>query len=264
VSNTIAILRKELNVYFTTVIAYAGFGAFSFLLGLVFVASLNRFQQATQYYLAAQQPEALERLNFNEMIIGPMFSTGVWMFLFFVPFLTMRLFAEEKQSRTFELLLSSPVRSIEMVAGKFLAVAVMMALMCAIPILFPLILSIYGSGGSGGGGVEWSPVLSGAVAVFLLGLTFSSLGILFSSLTESQIVAALLTFAALLVGFVLPMLAARLEGSWAGFLEYLSPVAHASRGLEGRVNLKDLVYFGTTIAGFLFLTHRVVESHRWR
>jgi ABC-2 type transport system permease protein len=213
----------------------------------------------TQYYLSQQQPEVLERLNFNDAIISPMFSTGVWMFLFFVPFLTMRLFAEEKSGRTFELLMSAPVRSIELVIGKFLAVACLMAAMSAIPLLFPLILNMYGNGG-----VEWSPVLSGAIAVFLLGLTFSAMGIFFSSLTESQIVAALMTFAALLVGFVLPMMAGRLEGAWAGFLEYLSPVSHVGRGLEGRVHLKDLVFFGSSIVGFLFLTHRVVESHRWR
>lgn len=261
--NTLAILRKELNVYFTTVIAYAGFGAFAFLMGLLFVASVNRFQQATQYALQQQRPEMLEQLNFNESIVSPMLSTGIWMFLFFVPFLTMRLFAEEKSGRTFELLMASPVRSIELVLGKFLAVFLLMVLMCAIPLLFPLILHLYGSG-TGGSGVDWPPIWTGILAVFMLGLTFSALGLFFSSLTESQIVAALLTFAALLVGFVLPMMAGRLEGDWRAFLEYLAPITHVGRGLEGRLVAKDLVYFGSAILACLFLTHRAVESHRWR
>ncbi|MCC7386254.1 MAG: ABC transporter permease [Deltaproteobacteria bacterium] len=262
--NTLAILRKELQIYFTTVIAYAGFGAYAFLMGLLFAASLNRYQQLTDLALSRQQPELLERLNFNDVIIAPMMSSGIWMFLFFVPFLTMRLFAEEKQSRTFELLMSAPIRSLEMVLGKFFAAALLIVVMSALPLLFPLILSLYGTGPGGSGGVEWAPVLAGTISVMLLGLTFATLGLFFSSLAESQIVAALLTFAALLVGFVLPMMAGRLEGDWRAVLEYLSPVTHVGRGLQGRIHLKDLVYFGTSILAFLVLTHRVVESHRWR
>ena len=261
--NAVHILRKELRIYFSTVIAYAGFGAYAFIMGLLFVGSLNRYQQYTQYYLAQQQPELLERLNFNDAIITPMLSTGIWMFLFFVPFLTMQLFAEEKAQRTFELLMSAPLRSIDLVLGKFGAVLLMMAAMCAIPLVFPLILSLYGTG-TYGTGVEWAPVYSGTLAVFLLGVTFCSLGMLFSSLAESQIVAAVLTFAALLISFVLPLVAARLEGDWRTVVEYLAPATHVRRGLEGRIHIKDLVSFGTFIVTCLFLTQRIVESHRWR
>jgi ABC-2 type transport system permease protein len=261
--NAIAILRKELRIYFSTVIAYAGFGAYAFIMGLLFVGALNRYQQLTQYYLSQQQPDLLEKLNFNDAIITPMLSTGIWMFLFFVPFLTMRLFAEEKSQRTFELLMSAPLRSIDLVLGKFMAVFLMMGVMAALPLIFPAILAAYGSGAHGSG-VEWAPVWSGALSIFLLGLAFCSLGLLFSSLAESQIVAALMTFAVLLVGFVLPLMAARLEGDWRAFVEYLAPATHVSRGLEGRLHLKDLVYFVTSILTCLFLTHRVVESQRWR
>jgi len=261
--NTLAILRKELRIYFSTVIAYASFGAFAFIMGLLFVGQLNRFQQFTQHYLSTQQPEMLERLNFNDAIITPMLSTGIWMFLFFIPFLTMRLFAEEKSGRTFELLMSLPLRSIDLVLGKFLAVALMIAAMVSIPLIFPYILEVYGTGGSTGA-IEWAPVWSGTLTVLLIGLAFCSLGMLFSALAESQIVAALMTFAALLITFVLPVMAARLEGDWRAFIEYLAPVSHVTRGLEGRLHLKDLVYFGSTIFLCLFLTHRVIESHRWR
>jgi ABC-2 type transport system permease protein len=261
--NTLAIARKELNIYFSTVIAYAGFGAFAFLMGMLFVGQLNRYQLSTQYMLSRQQPELLERLNFNDEIITPILSTGIWMFLFFVPFLTMRLFAEEKSSRTFELLMTAPIRTLDLVLGKFLAVGLLMVVMSAIPLIFPLILSIYGTGSSGSG-VEWAPIYSGSFVVFLMGLMFCSLGMLFSSLSESQIVAALMTFAALLVGFMLPVMAARLEGDWRGLIEYLAPATHVRRGLQGRIYLEDFVYFGSAIFGCLFLTHRVVESHRWR
>lgn len=261
---TIAILRKELEIYFTTVIAYSGFGALAFILGLVFISTLNKFQQYTEYYLAQQQPQMLERLNFNEAIINPVFSTGAWLFLFFVPFLTMRLFAEEKQNRTFELLMTAPVTSAQIVLGKFGALALIIGVLTAIPLIFPLILSIYGSGTDTATGVEWAPVWCSAGALLLVGLSFSALGLLVSAFTESQLVAALLTFAALLMGFVIPMVAGRLEGDWREVVEYLSPVTHVNRGLEGRLALKDLVFFLSATLGCLFLTMRAVESNRWR
>lgn len=262
--NIIAIAQKELSIYFTTVVGYAGFGAYTFILGLIFVSTLNKFQQTTTFYLSQQQPLLLERLNFNDSIILPTYSTGMWMFLFFVPFLTMRLFAEEKQARTFELLMTSPVTSLEMVLGKFFGVSFMMLVMAIIPLVFPTILHIYGTSAGPGSAVEWAPVWSSSITVLLLGLTFCTVGLLISALAESQIVAALLTFAALLLAFVLPMMAGRLEGDWRAVVEYLSPLAHVNRGLQGRVLFADLVYFGSSIVAFLFLTLRVVESHRWR
>ncbi|MFO0727286.1 MAG: ABC transporter permease [Myxococcota bacterium] len=264
VSNTIAIFRKELGVYFTTAIAYAGFGAFAFLTGLLFVGSLNRYQSLTDSAVSHQQPEMLERLNVNDLIVMPMFSTAVWMFLFFVPFLTMRLFAEEKSQRTFELLMSAPLKTIEIVAGKFLAVAFMMLVMSGIPMLFPAVLGFFTTGAAGSSGIEWTPIWSATLSLFLLGLCFAALGLFFSSLSSSQLVAALFTFAALLLGFVLPILAARLEGDWRVFLEFVAPTSHVGRGLQGRIHIQDLVYFGTTTLAFLVLTHRVVESERWR
>ena len=262
--NIFTIANKELSIYFTTVTGYAGFGAYAFLMGLVFVTSLNHFQQLTQNYLGQQRPELLETLNFNDQIVQPMMSTGVWMFLFFVPFLTMRLFAEEKSSRTFELLMTTPVTSLSMVLGKFLAVAVMIVTMCAIPLVFPLILDVYGATSSSGSPVEWAPIWSGTLSVVLMGLSFCAAGLLVSSATESQIVAALLTFAALLLAFVLPMIAGRLEGDWRTVVEYASPLSHVGRGVLGRLLLSDLVFFVSAIALMLFMTVRVVESHRWR
>ena len=262
--NTLTLARKELSIYFTTVVGYAGFGSYAFLMGLVFISTLNKYQGLTDYYLSNRQPTLLERLNFNDQIITPMLSSGLWMFLFFVPFLTMRQFAEEKSSGTFELLMTTPVRSFELVTGKFLSLAVMIAILTIIPLIFPIILHTYGSSTGTGSPVEWAPVASGFLAIFLMGLTCASLGLLVSALSGSQVVAALGTFAVLLIGYVLPMIAQRLEGDWRQLVEYLTPVSHVSRGLQGRIRLSDLVYFGSANAMLLYLTHRVVESHRWR
>ena len=258
--NTFVVLKKELRVYLTTVTAYAGTGAFAFIMGILFILKVNQFQAYTRRFLAQQEPQYLELLNFNDMIIAPMLQSGVSIFLFFVPFLTMRLFAEEKSGRTFELLMSLPLRSIDLVLGKFGALALIVSIMVTIPLIFPLILSMYGEGG----GPEWAPIWSGTLVVLLVVLAFCALGMLFSALSESQIVAALLTFAALLVGVFLPMLAGRLDGDWRAVLEYLSPLTHLRHGLTGRLHIKNLIYLGSSIVLCLLLTHRVVESHRWR
>lgn len=260
----LVIARKELGIFFTTATGYAGFGAYAFLMGILFVSALNRYQQLTQYYLTQQRPDLLATLNFNDAILAPMFSSGVWMFLFFVPFLTMRLFAEEKSQRTFELLMTAPVTSWDLVLGKFLASGLMVAVMAVIPLIFPFVLQAYGSAPGRASPVEWSPVLSAVGFTLLLGLTFVAIGLFMSSLTESQLMAALLTFGTLLMGYIFPMIAARLEGDWRLVVEYLSPISHVGRGIQGRVRLDDLAYFTSVAAAFLLFTQRVVESHRWR
>lgn len=263
-SKVFVIARKELGVFFTTATGYAGFGAYAFLMGLLFISSVNRFQQLTQYYLSQQRPDLLETLNFNDAILAPMFSSGVWMFLFFVPFLTMRLFAEEKSQRTFELLMTAPVTSWDLVLGKFLASSLMVALMALIPAIFPLVLHVYGATPGSASPVEWNPVWSALLFTALLGVTFVAIGLWMSALTESQLMAALLTFGILLMGYIMPMIAGRLEGDWRAVLEYLSPINHVGRGIQGRVLLEDLVYFGSVTLACLVYTQRVVESHRWR
>ncbi len=262
--NVITIARKELGIYFTTVVGYSCFGAYTFVLGLIFISRLNVFQTTYTSFYGRQQFDALSQLNFNDLIIAPVYGTGMWMFLFFVPFLTMRLFAEEKQSRTFELLMTAPITSFEMVIGKFLGVGFMMLVMAGIPLIFPAILQVYGSSSGPSSPVEWAPVFSSSMTLLLVGVTFCAVGLLVSALSESQIVAALLTFAALLLAFVLPLIAGGLEGDWRSVIEYVGPMAHIGRGLRGRVLLADLVYFGSATLTFLYLTYRVVESHRWR
>lgn len=263
-NKTLAIAKKELAVYFSTLIGYLGFGVYAFMLGLVFISQLNRFQALTARAVNMQKPELLSALNFNEQIITPTLSAGLWMFLFFVPFLTMRLFAEEKQSRSFELLMTAPLSSLQITLGKFLALVVMMSVMALIPLVFPLILQLYGTSAGPGSVVEWAPVLSGLLTIFLLGLSFCGLGLLVSALTEAQVVAALLSFSLFLLAFLLPTLAGRVEGEWRAIIEYLSPLSHVSRGLAGRVLLSDLIYFISAILTSLFFTVRVVESFRWR
>jgi ABC-2 type transport system permease protein len=261
---TLAIARKELGIYLTTPVGYIGFGTFAFLLGLLFTGALNKYQQYTEFYLGQQRPDLLDTLNFNDAILLPTFNSALWMLLFFVPFLTMRLFAEERSEGTLELLLTSPIRAWDIVLGKFLSLVAMMVVYHAIQLLFPLILELYGSGPAGHHPVEWAPIWSGIAVTLLFGIGLSTLGMLLSSMTRSQVTAALLTFTTLLLVFTLPLIASRVDGIWREVMDYAAPITHVSEGLQGRIRLTDLIYFVSSTVALLFLTSRVVESYRWR
>src|SRR6185503_7522679 len=113
------------------------------------------------------------------------------MLLFFVPMLTMRLFAEEKRSGTIELLLTYPVRDGEVLIGKFLAAGAVYAFLLALTLVYPAMLAYFAR-------IEWAPILTGYLGLLLLGGAFLSVGIIISSLTENQILAGFVSFCVLL------------------------------------------------------------------
>jgi ABC-2 type transport system permease protein len=215
-------------------------------------------------YLKARTPQMLATLNLNDQVISPTYYNALFLFLFMVPFLTMRLLAEEKRMKTFELLMTVPITPLQMVLGKYLAAVFMVGSICAIALIHPLILSQFASGPAGGSGIEWTSVLTGIGGVFLLGCAFVAYGLFASALAESPIMAALLAFVGLLIWWLVTW-GARLAEGWQGtVLTYLSPMTHVESAIRGVIVTQDLIYFATAIATWLFLCHRVVESHRWR
>lgn len=259
-----AIMKKELSIYFTTIVGYACFAGFALLLGYMFLQYLQAFIFQSQMYLKARTPQMLATMNLNEMVIAPSYYNALLLFLFMVPFLTMRLLAEEKRMKTFELLMTSPVTPLQMVLGKYFAAVVMVGAISALALIHPLILSRFASGPSGGSGIEWSSVFTGIGGVFLLGCAFSAYGLFASALADSPIMAALIAFVGLLIWWLITMGAAVAEGWQGDLLTYLSPVKHVEGAIRGVIETQDLVYFATAILTWLFLSHRVIESYRWR
>lgn len=261
----VTVMQKELSIYFRTVIGYSCLAGFSLLLGTMFLQYLQGFVFQSQTYLKARNTSLLASLNLNELVIAPTYYNALFLFLFVVPFLTMRLLAEEKRMKTFELLMTTPVTPFQMVLGKYLASLMMIAAICVLALVHPLILSRFATDGAGtGSGIEWSSVLTGVAGVFLMGAAFAAFGLFASSLTESPIVAAFLTFVGLLVWWLMGWGAQAAEGWQRDLLAYLSPPTHVEGAIRGLLVTEDLVFFATAIATWLFLCHRVVESHRWR
>ncbi len=255
--NTLTIAGREVRSYFSSPVAYVLLAAFLALAGYFFYALLTGFNQALALYTMMRNPEMLQRFNLNEMVIRPLLHNMSVLLIFIIPALTMRMFPEEKRAGTYELLLTSPVRIGEIVAGKFLGGLVLVALMVALSGLFGLLLSRYGN-------PEVPMMLTGYFGLFLMAVAFLAIGTLISSFTDNVVVAYVGTLFALLVLYTIGWLGETLTGFWGSVVRYISVTDHFQELTKGVIDTKNLVYFATILIVSLFLTHRSVESVRWR
>jgi ABC-2 type transport system permease protein len=258
--NAIAIAKKELNIYFATPVAYAMLTLFVVIGSYFFLRLLGAYQDMSLRAMQMQQPELMSRLNFQDAIFRNLFGNLGVILIFIIPSLTMRLLAEEKRQRTIELLYTTPVRSWEIVIGKFVAAVAILFLALALTLTYPILVQ-FNAGDANG--VDWRSVLLGYGGLFLLGSAYTAIGLFISALTESQVVASLLTFCALLMTWIIGWTSAEAQGWVRDLVIYLASVSHLDSFSRGTIELKDIVYFLSVIVLFLFATNRAVEAHRW-
>ena len=196
-------------------------------------------------------------LNVNEMVIEPSFQNMAVVLLLIIPIVSMRSFAEEKKSKTFRLLLSSPVHLKEIILGKFLACMIVITLMVLISSYSIGFLFMIGEPDVG-------PVLTGYLGILLTAGCYVSVGIFASSLTENQIVAAVITFGFSLFMWVIGWGAQTANSTTGQVLQYLSVIEHMDRFLKGMIETSDLAYYLSFIIFGLFLCYRTLDSNRWR
>ena len=257
---SLAIARKELNIYFATPIAYVMFTLFVVIGSYFFLRLLGAYQAASLQYMRFNSPELMNRLNFQDAIFRNLFGNLGVILIFIVPFLTMRLIAEEKRTKTIELLYTTPITPLDIVVGKYLASVIILGCALGLTLLYPLLLQLLASDASG---VDWRSISTGYLGLFLLGAAYMAIGLFISSLTESQVVAALITFVALLMTWIIGWAAQETEGAGREIIIYLASVSHLDSFSRGTLDLKDLTYFLSVIVLGLFATHRAVEAHRW-
>jgi ABC-2 type transport system permease protein len=174
-----------------------------------------------------------------------------------VPMITMRSFAEEKRAGTYELLLTSPVATWEIVLGKFFGAVCFICVMVGLTATYGAILAAYGN-------PEFGIMAAGYIGLFLLSVTFVTIGLFASSLTENQIIAAVTALVMLLLLYVISWPADTAGETFGGILRYASVTEHFAQMVKGVIDTKSLIYFASMIVGWLFLTQRSVESIRWR
>ena len=254
-SNILAIANKELKSYFVSPIAYVVVGLFAVLFGVFFVSSLSFLLRIS---LQAGMMQGAPPININEYMIRPLLgNTGVIM-LFVLPMITMRSYAEEKRSGTIELLISSPLTDWQIILGKFLGAVCLFVLMLAVTGIHMAILFWYGE-------PELAPILSGYLGLFLMGASFISIGLLISSATKNQVVAGMVTFAVLLLFWVIRWLGDPAGGTTTSqVLAYLSVLDHFDDFSKGVIDTSHLTYYASFIIFGLFLTAKSVDSERWR
>ena len=256
--STFTIAGREVRSYFSSPVAWVLMAVFLALGGYFFYALLTAFNQMLMIYGMMRNPEMLQRFNLNEMVIRPLLQNLSVLLIFIVPAVTMRMFPEEKRAGTYELLLTSPVRVSDIVFGKFLGGLVLVVMMVVLSGFFGLLLLAYGN-------PEVNLMLAGYGGLLLMAIAFLALGTLVSSFTDNVVVAYIGALFALLVLYTIGWMGETVPVPWLqATIKYLSITDHFQEFLTGVIDTKDLVYFATVVGVSLFLTHRSVESVRWR
>ena len=245
--NVPALLRRELNSCFASVLGYVVLMFFLIVMGVTFgviVGYLNR------------GPTQLTAMKI-------MFSMFWLPSLVVVPMITMRLLAEEKRAGTLEMLMTAPVTDFEVVFAKWLGAVVLYTLMWALTVLYVLILRHF-SGGTAA--LDLGPIATGYIGVLIVGQFLIAIGVLASSMTKNQVAAASMSFAVIFL--VLIVL------NWLGFLFQGGPLNEIIRALSafehmddfsrGILDLRPIVLYLSGTVWALFVATRVVESRKWR
>lgn len=253
-----AIAGRELRSIFSTPVAYVMFSVYLVFSGFAFFLSLTGFLSALQQIQAFQRFDLLEQFNLNTSVIEPSLGIFSFVFLLLIPLLTMRAFAEEQATGTIELLLTSPLTIWEIVLGKYLAILVVIGILVGLSALYPALLFYYGD-------PELLPTLAGLMGLFLYGAAFAAIGCLISSLTRSQISAALVTFFAGMILYLIDYFAElSLQGTSQQVVRYLGLRVHFDELVSGVVKTDDLVYFAVVVVFFVSGVRAATESLRWR
>lgn len=252
--NITTIAAKELKSYFISPIAYVITTVFLVISGYVFYQKISAY--SLHCFDMMKYSKAIENLNINVSVFKSNYGTMLSTIMFMMPIITMRIFAEEKRNKTIELLMTSPISITEIVFGKFLASFVLYAGMLLLTVYMPIYASIYTN-------LDWGAIWASYLGLLLVGSVFLSIGIFASSLTENQIVAALISFAFILIFIMIDWISGMAEGKIALILNYLSLIKHLIYFVNGVISTKDIIYFLSFIFFGLFMTFRSIESKKW-
>jgi ABC-2 type transport system permease protein len=244
-----ALLRKELRAYFASPLVYVVAAVFYALTGFFFYTQLIYFVQYG--------------FGFNILgnfwvafLAGAPYSLSM-VLLLVTPLLTMRLLAEERKLGTIELLLTAPLRDGALVAAKLISCAVVLALLLAGTLAYPLFLTLNQP-------LPWQPVAASYLGLLLLGVSFGACGLFVSALTDSQVVAAVGTLGLLMLFWAVSWNEAATTPAALRAAAQLGMFDHFETFAKGVIDVGDFAYFAAISAFFTFCTLRVLESRRWR
>ena len=229
------IFKKEFKTYFISPIAYIVISVFLLVIGWLFFSTFFLNRQASLIRFFSLLPVT---------------------FAFIIPAITMRLFSEEINVGSYELLLTLPVSFKEIILGKFLASVAFIGVMLSPTIVYAISISFLGD-------LDWGPVIGGYLGALLLGASFSAIGLLASCLTRNQVVAfiigmAICFFLTLLIDFILFFI----PGFMVGIFQYLSANFHFQNISKGIIDSRDLLYFIILSFVALYSTNLIMQEKK--
>ncbi len=233
-----AVLKRELKAYFTSVIGWIFLAAFFFVFNLYFVA--NNMIYGTPY------------LSYS-------LSNVAFVLVIIIPILTMRSMAEDRRTKTDQLLYTAPVSIPKVIIGKFLALVAIFSIVIGAICLCPLLLSRFGS-------VPMAESYAAIFGIWLYGCLSIAICVFVSALTESQVIAAVLSFALLFIGFLMQQITGLISSSEnvvTKVLNALCTQTHLENFCNGILDVTGIVYYVSGTVLFLFLTCQLVQKHRW-
>lgn len=247
----LTLAQRELRTLFLSPLAWAILAVMQFILAYLFLTALNDFINLQPQLQNLESPPGA-----TELVIAQIYGSAAFIFMMVVPLLTMRIISEERRNRSIALLFSAPVSMTEIILGKYLGLLGFLLLACLMISLMPVALLL-------GGPLDVGLLLAMLLGLFLLVACFAAIGLFLSTLTVQPTLAAIGTFGALLLLWIIDWAGDQAGDSGSsGLLEYLSILRHFEALNQGIFNTADIVYFLLFITVFLVLGIRRLDADR--
>lgn len=246
---------RELRSLFLSPLAWSIIAVVQVILSMLFLLALQDF-------LVTQQPRLHMYslpLGVTDFVVVPLYNSASIVLMLVVPLITMRVISEERRSRSLALLFSAPLSMTEIVIGKYLGVVAFFFIMTFIYSLMPISLLLAGS-------IDLGLFFSILLGALLMVCAFAAIGVFMSSLTNQPTIAAISTFGALLLLWIINMAGNNPGGGDGHFnlLSYLSMLTHYESFSRGIVNTTDVAYYLLVIITFMVLSVRRLDGDRWQ
>ena len=255
--NAFILARKDFMSYFNSWTG-ALIAAFFLLISGIFFSVLVLSYAKISLNAARNAYEGVQGLGLTRFVFSSFFLNMGAVLIFLVPFLSMRSFAEERKQETLELLYTYPLSDFEIVWGKFLGLVWFFEALLLPTLVYFFLAYVLG------GKLDWGPVLMGYLGFWFLSNAYFALGLFVSSITSSPVLSAIVSFAFLVIFWVLDWITGIADGKVAQFLAALSPLDHYQEFALGVLDLSNVMYFIFFNLFFLFLTLRSIETRNWK
>lgn len=239
------ILFKEIHSFLNSLIAY--------IIIAVFLCSIGLLMWVF--------PET-SVLNYGFADMSSFFDLCPYVFMFLIPAITMRMFSEEKHNGTMELLLTRPIRDIDLILGKYFAGLVLVAFSIVPTFLYYITLHYLGNPP---GNLDTAGIIGSYIGLFFLGATFTSIGIFASSFTENQVTAFVIAvFICFIMYFGFEAISSiGLFQHISNIIDQFGIIYHYNSMSKGLIDSRDVNYFLSVICGMLLLTNMILKSRKW-